>query len=303
MALKTGRADGVAEITIDHEKCTACGLCVEVCKGAPLSLDGKRVRVDQSYLFGCVGCGHCVLVCPRNAIAVTGRDLSPSDIIQKPAASSTASFNRLVSLMQSRRSIRNFKDKKVPRTLIAKIIDAVGSAPMGIPPSDVEILVFDTKEKVREFSFDIIDLMRQSRWLFSAPLLAVTRPFIGAETYEVFKNFVAPIVTIFSDKKRENTDWLLYDAPVAMYFHTSPFADPADPIVAATYAMLAAQSLGLGSCMIGSIAPFLKYGGKKVKKKYKIPPKNQPGIVVIFGYPKIPFRRGVKRRLAGVEYY
>jgi nitroreductase len=34
--------------------------------------------------------------------------------------------------------------------------------------------------------------------------------------------------------------------------------------------MLVAESLGLGSCMIGSIAPMIKKGGDQIKKKYGI---------------------------------
>ena len=72
-------------------------------------------------------------------------------------------------------------------------------------------------------------------------------------------------------------------------------------MVAATYAMLAAESLGLGSCMIGTPAYFIKYS-KDLKQKYNLPRKNQPGIVVIFGYPRIRFRKALRRRLAKVTY-
>lgn len=81
----------------------------------------------------------------------------------------------------------------------------------------------------------------------------------------------------------------------------SQLSFPADSLVAATYAMLAAESLGLGSCMIGTPAYFIKYS-KKIKQKYDLPLKNQPGIVVIFGYPRIKYRKALKRRLAKVTY-
>ena len=56
-----------------------------------------------------------------------------------------------------------------------------------------------------------------------------------------------------------------YDAPLAMYFYGSPYCDPADPIIAATYAMIAAETLGLGSCMLGAIHPFIQKGRKAAK--------------------------------------
>ena len=82
----------------------------------------------------------------------------------------------------------------------------------------------------------------------------------------------------------------------------SPYADPADPLISATYAMLAAEALGLGSCMIGTPAQFIKYS-KKLKKKYGIPERNTQGIMVIFGYPQVKFTRSIKRSLGGVRYY
>ena len=50
----------------------------------------------------------------------------------------------------------------------------------------------------------------------------------------------------------------LYDAPVALCFYGSPCCDPAGPVIAATYAMPAAESLGLGTCMIGGNDPFIQ---------------------------------------------
>ncbi len=64
MSIKTGRAEGNAQITINKEACTSCGLCVSVCKGTPLFMENNTVQVDQSRLFGCIGCGQCMAVCP-----------------------------------------------------------------------------------------------------------------------------------------------------------------------------------------------------------------------------------------------
>jgi len=66
-------------------------------------------------------------------------------------------------------------------------------------------------------------------------------------------------------------------------------------------AMLAAESMGLGSCLIGMVGPFLSRN-KKLKEKYGVPPRNRPGIAIVFGYPDIRYRRTVKRRLARVHY-
>lgn len=79
--------------------------------------------------------------------------------------------------------------------------------------------------------------------------------------------FVRPLLRFFAESKAKNENYLLCDSPLAMYFSSSPYADPADPYIPATYAMLAAESLGLGSYMIGSIYPKIRSGAKKLKKK------------------------------------
>ena len=302
MALKTGRAFDVAQVTINQSECIACGNCIAVCKGAPLLMVNGRVFIDQTRLFGCIGCGHCMSVCPKSCITVHGRDITKDDIFKAPDKKEQATYDQLLSLLLSRRSIRNFLDKPVEKAIIEKIIEAVSTAPMGLPPSDVEILIFEDKLKVKEFASDVIELIKKSKWFFSPLMRRLLRPFINKETIEMFESFLYPACNIFVEKWADGEDFLFYKAPLAMYFHTSPYADPADPLIAATYAMLAAESIGLGGCMIGTPAHFIKHS-KKFKNKYNIPIKNQQGIVVIFGYPHITHKRSIKRRLAKISYY
>ena len=128
------------------------------------------------------------------------------------------------------------------------------------------------------------------------------RPFWGKNTDELFRSFVRPAFDIYTGEMDKGTNYLTYDAPLAIYFYGSPFVDPADPIVAATTAMHAAETLGLGTCMIGAIHPLIQYGSKakKLRKKYGIKYKSQEGIFVIFGYPSVKYRKGVKRTFASV---
>ena len=64
--------------------------------------------------------------------------------------------------------------------------------------------------------------------------------------------------------------------------------------------MLAAESLGLGSCLLGT-AVALNYD-KKLKSQYGIPAENKVGLAMPFGYPAVTFRRAVKRRLESVKF-
>jgi nitroreductase len=252
--------------------------------------------------FGCIGCGHCAAVCPLDCIKVEGRELSPHDFYPLPALESRATYQQLYQLLFSRRSIREFKEKEVEAEKIQQIIEAVSTAPMGLPPSDLEILVIKGQEKVKQLSWDIIDFFKSIKWIFSPAALLAMRPWLGKEYLEFSQTFLTPAIDFFIAEKEKGNDYLLYDAPLAIYFHVSPYADPLDPVIAATYAMISAETLGLGTCMIGTVAYGFKYS-KKLKQKYGIPARNQQGIMLIMGYPAIKYQRGIRRSLAQVTYY
>jgi nitroreductase len=130
------------------------------------------------------------------------------------------------------------------------------------------------------------------------------RPFWGKTNDELFRKFVKPAIHVFINEMEKGINLLNYDAPLAIYFYGSPYVDPADPIVAATTAMYAAESLGLGTCMLGAIHPLIQYGGnaKKFRKKYDIKYASREGIFVIFGYPAVKYRKGIKRTFASATY-
>lgn len=295
---RTGTENAI--ISINHEKCTACGLCVKVCKDFSLIIEDNTLKINQKPLFGCFGCGHCVAVCPHDAIIVTGRTLSPEDF-SKLEKDNLPDYESLNQLLLNRRSTRDFKDKPVPQEIISKILDMASTAPMGLPPSDVGVMVLNSKEKVKQFSFDFIDLLDRMKWMVSPASLALMRPFMRKDDYLLFKSFVIPMVSCFTESRKRDENYLLYDAPLAIMFYGN-MSDPADPYIAATYATLAAESLGLGACMIGSVGPFLKNTGKDFKKKYGLPSKMRDSIIVIFGYPQVKFSKTVKRTFEKVYY-
>lgn len=65
---------GIPHIAIDS--CKGCGLCVSVCPGAVLAIDGSRVNVkgyNPAYAQSpdkCIGCTSCALICPDVVITI-----------------------------------------------------------------------------------------------------------------------------------------------------------------------------------------------------------------------------------------
>ncbi|HOI75505.1 MAG TPA: mercury methylation ferredoxin HgcB [Syntrophales bacterium] len=58
----------VVTLEVDREKCTGCGVCLEVCPHEVLELREKRVRIRNRD--ACMECGACSRNCPAGAVSV-----------------------------------------------------------------------------------------------------------------------------------------------------------------------------------------------------------------------------------------
>ncbi len=304
MAIPTTRTKNRANILIDTDKCTGCGNCVKVCKDFSLEISNNKAIISQDSIFGCVGCGHCMAICKSGAIKISGREISSADLFDLPPHHETANFDQFLALLKNRRSIREFKDKQIEQEKIDKIVDAAKRSPMGLPPSDVNLLILNGLKINRQFALDFCNYLESMKWMVSKWFLTIMRPFWGKENDELFKGFVKPVFDVFVSKMKSGINLVNYDAPLAIYFYGSPYSDPADPIVAASTAMYAAETLELGTCMIGSIHPMIQNGhkAKKFREKYKIKYPSREGILVIFGYADVKYKNGINRSFASVTY-
>jgi NAD-dependent dihydropyrimidine dehydrogenase PreA subunit len=53
-------------VSINKEKCTGCGDCVDSCPVEALSIKNEKAVVNDE----CIDCGACVDTCPNNAISL-----------------------------------------------------------------------------------------------------------------------------------------------------------------------------------------------------------------------------------------
>jgi len=63
---------------------------------------------------------------------------------------------------------------------------------------------------------------------------------------------VRPLFRVYTEKMQEGSKLVNYAPPPAMNLYGSPYCDPADPTITATYTMIAGESLGLGIGMLGA---------------------------------------------------
>lgn len=287
-------------IAVNQSACTGCGACSRICPSDVLHLENGRVKVCQDSGFGCIACGHCMMVCPNGSISVTGRGISPDDLIPLPAPGERADGKALAALMRSRRSVRHFTGEEPSSELLQRIVDMASSAPMGIPPWDVGCVVIRGRDRVQALAGDIVKGYAGFLKIFKPWMLAIMRLFMRKPAYEQISSFIVPLARAYVEGRKQGRDLLFYDAPAVLLFHHSPYVDPSETMIACTYAMLAAESLGLGTTMIGAAAPIIMRQ-RELCRRLGIPDGNKPAIALIVGTPAVHFRHGIVRRFAKVS--
>ena len=287
------------KVRIDSGSCKQCGMCVEICPAEVLVEDEGKVCVSNDNSLGCIACGHCMMVCPEGAITVTGRGISPDDLMPLPSREEMAGAEELGALMQSRRSVRRFSSREVDQELLDRIIEMASTGPMGIPPWDVGCVTVRGREEVQRIAAEVIKGYEGFLKIFRPWVLAVMRPFVGKAKHDMFAHFLRPLAESYVQGHREGGDLVFYEAPALLIFHHSPYAEPADAVIACTYAMLAAESLGLGSTIIGGAPPIIQRN-KALCERLGVPVGNTPSISLILGHPATHFRRTVRRRFTSV---
>lgn len=287
---------------IDATACGRCGKCAAICPSGCLAVAEREIAIDRKASIGCIGCGHCMMVCPNSAITVTGRRAEHHRLVDLPPVSHRATADQFEAMLLARRSVRKFADREVPRELINRVLRMAATAPMGLPPSDVGAVVFHGKDKVRDLAFEAIDVYAGLMKMLDHPAgRFLSRFWMSKVKRELMYNALIPLGHALVEAKARGEDLALYGAPAAILFHASPYADGADVHIVCTYAMLAAESLGLGGTMIGCVPGPLAHR-KDILAKYGIPADHSLGAALILGYPGTTFARTIQRDLGFVRY-
>jgi len=58
----------VVTLRLDKDKCTGCGMCIDVCPHAVFDMNGRKALISDRD--ACMECGACAQNCPVEAIAV-----------------------------------------------------------------------------------------------------------------------------------------------------------------------------------------------------------------------------------------
>ncbi len=271
----------MALVEFNKETCTKCGACIAACGGCILipqagGYPGLFPGADQF----CTRCGHCVTICPSGGIIHKEISIERCPLIEKKQE---VSFEQASQLIKSRRSIREFQDKPVPRVLIERIIDAARYAPTAHNMQDVQWLVIDNKDDLHKLTAIGIDWFRS---------MSEGNTPLNAEMQEVLKMFELG-VNIF-----------LRDAPavVVTFAEKENLMAATNCVIALSYFDLLAKSAGLGCCWNGYF--FISAGAfKPMIQAIGLPKSLTPYAALMIGYPKFKYHRVPPRKKGQIVYH
>jgi ferredoxin len=288
---------------INHESCKRCALCVEVCPNKIMikdSPDKISFRTDRVHL--CFRCGQCMAICPTKSIHIDGLSYT-KNFFELPQDDT---FERsFFDMITTRRAIRNFKEKPVPRAMLEKIVTAILFAPPGFPPIKTEIVVVQNTDIIRRalpYMIEVYDFLVKAMDNPVARYLIKRR--VGREKFTIIVNHVVPLMkSRLPELKGGTEDTLTRYAPAMILFHADRSAEnyKEDIYIALTYGFLAAHALGLGGSAMDIIPPTIERN-KELRKLFSIPDSNEVVASMILGYPKHRYQRAIRRELKSVQW-
>jgi len=275
----------IKPISIDPERCTQCESCVSVCiAGIFHPTDDEITLVNPEY---CLVCGHCMAICPTDAIRVSAADTDEFEPIQKLAESPDP--DRLMGLFRRRRSVRRYQKRPVEREKIEKIIEAARFAPTGGNYQPFKYSVVQTPEVLHAIKKKILGGFVERT---ADEYGRLTEKVKQGETLSAEENYQLARAQRHRQKVDlldQGVDRLLFDAPalIALYVPPELAVFITEPGFVAMQMMLMAESLGLGTCLIGYIAGSdvaIANSLPDVKRAMNIPEDHVISIAFVAGY-------------------
>ena len=245
-------------IGIDFEKCTNCKDCVNICvrRNYRLSEEQNQVYFDDSR--GCILCGHCISICPENAILYEDMGDEAKEYPERPKPSELIPYTTLLQFLRTKRSVRKYKQDKLPKKIIKKVINSMRYAPTGTNRRTMSCHIISNKETIKA----LVDSIVEHR-----------------ESEEEIKRL--------RRLREKGIDTIFYNAPHVLILHSKYPWDSRNAAIAITYGMLSAHSLGLGTCWIGMAHGTLNENPKILTEIAGI--RDHILAVITLGYPAVKY--------------
>ena len=262
--------------TIHQKKCKRDGICAAECPAQVIFQADKKsfpAPIENAEEF-CIHCGHCVAVCPYGAIELEDMPAADCEIITQEMLPDEAAVRHF---LEARRSIRQYKDKPVPRKILEELIATARYAPTGSNKQQVHWTIFQRAEEVHELAALVVDFMKL---------------MLPDTTDEAVIRRFRRIVGAWDSGR----DRIMRGAPHLVLVHspTDMSFPAADCAIAITYLELYAFARGLGTCWAGYFTAAAN-AYEPLIKKLGLPSGHQCYGAVMLGYPQYGYHRIPRR--------
>jgi nitroreductase/NAD-dependent dihydropyrimidine dehydrogenase PreA subunit len=284
----------MVEITINTSTCTGCGACAAVCNVTQVYRmeDGKAVVASARR---CWECGQCVAVCPVDAI---DHSVFPLEDCPRFDPFTAEESGRMIEAMQSRRSVRVFKDKAVERAVVEELVRTSRGAPSAKNRQAVDWIAMDDPAKIADLREKTIAVLGEA----AKELRIRAEDPVESEAMQRQHLMYAKSLEFLQRRQERGEDALFYDAPVLLVAHVPEGEFGVEDAVYAAYGlMLAAHLLSLGTCQIGYFGVALEQD-PALQEEVGVPAGRKIALVMILGYQKYRYRRQIPRRVPDVTW-
>jgi nitroreductase len=242
----------------------------------------------------CSQCGHCVAVCPTGAVRDRFAERKVPPRIDPAALPSAKSLQQL---FRYRRSVRDYRDKPVSRNDLEKILQAGQYAPTAGNRQDVHHIVLTTPSEIAALRDQVFPSVQKMFQLFKRRGLGTfLTAMMGRHYTEPLQEYF-PLLEMYRERwEQHGDDRMFFQAPALMLVHGLKWDDTVGASCAFVLyqASLMAQVLNIGCCFNGFLQFSINHD-RKIRDWLEIPWRHKCYGAMTLGYPKVKYRRGVRR--------
>lgn len=300
-----------ASVFIDPARCTGCGTCTRVCPSDILCVEDSTAHAaPDTNAARCLQCGHCMAACPENAITIPALDpelphfttfaMDPAWV----APDSGLPTQDLARLICSRRSCRQYRQAPVEKEKLADLIKLAVFAPSGTNSQAWTFTCLASRPEVLALGQSIKTFFEGLNKKAENVLLRKSLALVGAKTLDhYYTNYYESVKTAMEQMETENRDRLFHGAPALILIGSSPGATcpKEDALLAAGNILLAAHTMGLGTCLIGYVVAAMG-ADRSIQKKLGIPASETIHAAVALGYPDETYQRITGRKQPVIRF-
>lgn len=319
--MEVGAALNSGQALSEPKRCLGCGL--------------NEPNFAGVQYFGkiCIACHNCQAVCPQEALVFPhfyrvdkGRFAYDMDYpapglgfpnplqLEKPVPLSEIDdrLTGVEKVLYRRRSVRVYKDRPVPKELISRVIEAGRFAPSAGNCQGWKFVVVTDRQFLKDLSDSSMKFLGIFTKLYQGKgagfsLLKKALAFLKPNSIDQ-----RPMVAIqgtLAPRFGEGMAHCLFNAPVAIFLlkHSMHISEPELGMgILGQNMVLAAHSLGLGTCYVGFAANALNLDPitkRKFGKRLGLTwPYSSVSIVITMGYPAVQVDRPVDREFPRITW-